>query len=120
MTDEDCMRMAINQANLAVRRGEQPFGAVITLGGYLVSAAGQGVTKYGPTGHAEILAMNAAYSLDQATLYSTVEACAMCSFIARENNIKRVVYGLKSPIMGGCSHWPILQDTALNKSELAF
>ena len=39
----------------------------------------------------------------------------MCSFMIREYKIKRVVFALHSPYMGGFSRWPILKDTELSK-----
>src|SRR3974390_2160285 len=121
MTDDDYMALAMRQADGAIQRGEQPFGAVIVdADGNPVSMAGQQVKTH-PAYHAEIVALAAAGGpgkLQRHTLYSTVEPCPMCSFMARQCQVSRVVFGLWSPLMGGYTHWPILQDTKLNKSEL--
>ena len=37
----------------------------------------------------------------------------MCAFIIRELKVGQVVFGTKSPIMGGYSHWDILQNPKL-------
>ena len=72
------------------------------------------------TRHAEMVALSAAQqnlrssSLDDCTLYSTVEPCAMCSYAIRESRIGRVIFGLQSPVMGGHSRWNILMDTTLS------
>ncbi len=56
-------------------------------------------------------------NLARYTLYSNVEPCAMCSYCIRETRIGRVVYAIRSPIMGGYSKWKLLQDRELS-SEL--
>ena len=48
------------------------------------------------------------------TLYSNVEPCAMCSYCIRETRIRKVVYAIRSPIMGGHSKWRILQDPQIS------
>jgi len=53
-------------------------------------------------------------SLDDCALYSTIEPCAMCSYAIRESRIGRVVFGLRSPVMGGISRWSILTDSGLS------
>src|SRR5271163_3840867 len=65
--------------------------------------------------HAEIIAIAQARRtlakklLRDCTIYSTVEPCAMCSFVIRAAGIRRVVFALHSPVMGGMSRWDILQ-----------
>jgi hypothetical protein len=39
----------------------------------------------------------------------------MCAFAIRESGIRRVVYALKSPVMGGLSKWNILADDELSR-----
>src|SRR6476660_10558177 len=55
-------------------------------------------------------------SLDACTIYSTVEPCAMCSYAIRESRIGRVIFGLRSPVMGGNSRWNILTDAGLSST----
>jgi len=127
MTDSDAyfMRLAIAQAAQSIKNGELPFGSVVVnKAGQLIGAGAQH-TKLQMTDHAEIMAMLQATPrygdrLRDCTLYSTVEPCAMCSFIARQYEVSRVVFGLRSPLMGGVSHWQILADRQLNRSELGF
>jgi tRNA(adenine34) deaminase len=123
--DTNFMQQAMLQAAKAIANGELPFGAVVVNPSNAVLGVGPQMTKTHVTFHAEIVAMTLASiarggNLQECTLYSTVEPCAMCSFIARQYEIKRVVIGLRSPLMGGYSQWPILQDQALNRSELGF
>jgi hypothetical protein len=44
----------------------------------------------------------------------------MCSFIARQYEVSRVVFGLKAPITGGVSHWHVLDDDTINKTVMGF
>jgi tRNA(adenine34) deaminase len=48
-------------------------------------------------------------------IYSNVEPCVMCSFPIRESRISRVVFGIRSPMMGGFSRWNVLGDRAIAK-----
>jgi tRNA(adenine34) deaminase len=72
------------------------------------------------TRHAEMVALSDAQqmlrarSLDDCTLYSTIEPCAMCAYAIRESRIGRVIFGLQSPLMGGHSRWNILKDATLS------
>ena len=58
----------------------------------------------------------ASTSLDECTIYSTIEPCAMCSYAIRESRIGRVIFGLRSPVMGGNSRWNILTDAGLSST----
>ena len=69
--------------------------------------------------HAEILVLDQAHkklgtsNLSDCVLYSNCEPCPMCSFMTREYKIKKVVFSVLSPLMGGYSKWKILQDDGL-------
>jgi tRNA(adenine34) deaminase len=52
--------------------------------------------------------------LTDCTIYSTVEPCAMCSFPIRETRISKVVFAIRSPLMGGFSKFGILQDAQMS------
>ena len=39
----------------------------------------------------------------------------MCAFAIRETGISRVVYAIKSPVMGGHTRWTILTDDVLGR-----
>jgi tRNA(adenine34) deaminase len=55
-------------------------------------------------------------SLDDCEIYINAEPCAFCSYAIRESRIRRVVYGLSSPHMGGLSKWNVLDDTDLSSA----
>jgi tRNA(adenine34) deaminase len=98
------MHLAIAQAQAAALRGEVPVGAVIVLDDRIVAAAGnRTITDCDPTAHAEIVALreaatNAAnHRLVGASLYVTVEPCAMCAGALIQSRIARLVYGADEP-----------------------
>ena len=115
------MRRCIALAKSSRSDGEYPFAAVVGRYGEFVCEASNMVRRTGDvTRHAEMAALSAAQqrlrtkSLDDCTLYSTVEPCAMCAYAIRECRIGRVIFGLRSPLMGGHSRWNILSDTRLS------
>jgi tRNA(adenine34) deaminase len=85
--DEEWMWRAIGLAREAERRGEVPVGAVIVdeKDSILAEASNLTITNVDPTAHAEILALRIAatrvgnYRLNGATVYTTIEPCAMCA-----------------------------------------
>src|SRR5215469_11712826 len=98
--DEVFMRAALEEARLAADRGEVPVGAVITVDGAIVARAGnRTITDCDPTAHAEILVLREAataignYRLLGATMYVTIEPCAMCAGAMIQARIDRLVYG---------------------------
>jgi len=112
MNDEHYMRLAIEEAKAAARRGEVPVGAV------LVNAAGDVVARTGnapisicdPTAHAEILALRDGahrvgnYRLGGMSLYVTLEPCTMCAGAISNARIARVIYAASDPKGGAVEH----------------
>lgn len=106
-TDEKYMRLALNEAHIALENGEVPIGAVIVAGGAVVGRGHNLVeTLCDPTAHAEIQAITAAAStlggkyLPDCTIYVTVEPCAMCAGALAWSRIGRIVYGAGDPKRG--------------------
>jgi len=99
--DERWMREALAAAEAAREAGEVPVGAcVVASDGRLLAVAGNLTrTDCDPTAHAEIIALREAaramgnYRLTGATIYSTIEPCAMCAGALVQARIKRLVYG---------------------------
>lgn len=98
------MRVAIEEARSAAERGEIPVGAVVVRGGLPLARAGNAsVSLHDPTAHAEVLALRAAgvaaanYRLPGATLYATVEPCAMCMGALLHARVERLVCGCMDP-----------------------
>ena len=57
-------------------------------------------------------------SLDDCEIFVNAEPCAFCCYAIRESRIRRVVFGLSSPHMGGLSKWNVLADNDLNAAML--
>lgn len=100
--------------------GEYPYGAVICRNGTVVAESINRVTHDGDvTRHAEVVAISSAQralrtvSLDDCEIYANAEPCVFCCYAIRESRIRRVVYGLSSPHMGGFSRWKVLTDLDL-------
>ncbi len=99
--DEEFLRRAIELAREAERRDEVPIGAVIVSedGEILAEASNETIERHDPTAHAEILAIRRAgeriknYRLTGATVYSTIEPCAMCAGALVNARVARLVYG---------------------------
>lgn len=107
LVDEQRMRIAIEQAELAAELGEVPVGAVIFRGDEFVSAAyNLRETGKNALAHAELLAIDAAckalggWRLHQCDLYVTLEPCPMCTGAIINARIRRVVYGASDPKAG--------------------
>jgi tRNA(adenine34) deaminase len=119
--DRAMMARCIELSAFAIKEGEYPFGALIALNGQILAeATNRTVRDNDGCRHAEIIALSLAQrkvgraELPRATLYSSVEPCAMCSFCIREAWVGRVVYAIASPVMGGVSKWNILRDTDIS------
>ena len=119
-SDIDLMRRCIALARSSLAAGEYPFAAVIACNGVFVcESINRARQDQDVNRHAEVVAISLAQqirgiNLADCTLYSTVEPCAQCSYAVREAQIGRVIYGLKSPLMGGHSRWDILSDAKLS------
>jgi tRNA(adenine34) deaminase len=105
--DQQYMRMAIEQAQLAAQSGEVPVGAVLVRNGQVISKAfNKPIANHDPSAHAEILALREAALVDEnyrmpgTTLYVTLEPCAMCSGAMLHARLSRVVYGAPDPKTG--------------------
>lgn len=105
MDDAYYMRLAIEEAKAAARRGEVPVGAVlVNAQGDVVSRVGNApISIFDPTAHAEILALRDGayktqnYRLGGMTLYVTLEPCTMCAGAIANARVSRVVYGASDP-----------------------
>lgn len=116
------MQAALAEAENGGNAGEVPVGAVVTIDGEIV---GRGhnttITAHDPSGHAEIVALRAAASakgnhrLPGATLYVTLEPCAMCMGAISQARISRLVFGAYDPKVGAAGSVIDLTDSkALN------
>lgn len=102
MDDTACMAAALELAREASRLGEVPVGAVVVRDGEIIGRGfNQPILLNDPSAHAEVMALRDAggqmanYRLPGATLYVTLEPCAMCIGAIFHARIGRVVFGAK-------------------------
>lgn len=116
------MKLALEEARRAGEQGEIPVGAVLVVGGEVVASAGnERERRHDPTAHAEMVVLRAAaerlggWRLREATLYVTLEPCAMCAGAIVLARIERLVYGPDDPKAGAAgSIFNIVDHPALN------
>jgi tRNA(Arg) A34 adenosine deaminase TadA len=124
------MERALVEAQAAGARGEVPIGAVLVgpNPGELLASAGNGpIEAHDPTAHAEMLVIRSAAKrlgnerLVGATLYVTLEPCAMCAGAISFARIKRLVYAAADPKGGAVAHGPKFfeQPTCHHRPEIA-
>lgn len=120
MHDRDAafMQLALEQARQASASAETPVGAVVTVGGELIATGhNRSITDCDPSAHAEIVVLrNAAqvrenYRLTDATLYVTLEPCAMCVGALVQARIMRLVFGAYDPKAGALGSAIDLSDS---------
>lgn len=105
--DINLMQIAIAEAEKAMASNEVPVGAIVTWSGEII---GKGFNRIiqdsDPSAHAEVIAIrNAAanqknYRLKGATVYVTLEPCAMCVGAMIQARIQRLVFGAYDPQTG--------------------
>ena len=105
--DDRWMRRALALAEAAAAEDEVPVGAVVVVDDVMIAEAyNRPRSLNDPTAHAEILALRAAAHalgrqwLQGATLYVTLEPCAMCAGAMVLARIDRLVYGAADPKAG--------------------
>jgi tRNA(adenine34) deaminase len=117
------MELALEEARRAGERGEVPVGAALVdqAGQLLASAGNRTIELQDPSGHAEMLTLRQAarktgnYRLPGATLYVTLEPCAMCAGAFVHARISRLIYGAADPKTGAIdSVYRIGSDGLLN------
>jgi tRNA(adenine34) deaminase len=116
------MQRALEQAWAASTVGEIPVGAVLVSGGHLLAEAHNRMRTTGdPTAHAELVALRQAAErmgsgrLLDATMYVTLEPCAMCAGALVLARVARLVYAAADPKSGMCgSLGNLVEDRRLN------
>ena len=105
--NEYYMKIAIKQANKALKYNEVPVGAIIVKNNKIIAKAYNKKEKSNDsTKHAEIIAISKAckkfknWRLDDCILYVTMEPCMMCSGAIEQSRIKKIVYGVKNENYG--------------------
>jgi len=123
MNEQDMiyMKAALDLAAEAAEADEVPVGAVIVRDGVIIAAARNAREQNKcATHHAEILAIEEAcrrlggWRLPGATLYVTLEPCAMCAGAIINSRIERVVYGAPDMRFGALGSLIDLTELPLN------
>ena len=120
------MRHALELARRAQSEGEVPVGAVVVLDEQVIGEGwNRPISASDPSAHAEIQALRSAatartnYRLVGATLYVTLEPCAMCVGAMFHARIRRVVFGAADPKTGAAgSALNLFDEKRLNHHAL--
>jgi len=116
------MREALALAREAEAAGEVPVGAVVVIASEVVGRGRNSpIALRDPTAHAEMLALRDAaatlgnYRLEQATVYTTLEPCAMCAGALVAARVERLVFATRDLRFGGVrSKFRIADSELLN------
>ncbi len=122
---ERFMGEALELADQAETLGEVPVGAVVVVRDQIVgNGANAPISTGDPTAHAEILALREAakrlgsYRLDGATLYATMEPCAMCAGALVNARVDKLVFGTRDLRFGAVRSKFRLADSDLLNHHL--
>jgi tRNA(adenine34) deaminase len=103
------MQRALILARRAAEEGEVPVGALLVLGEEVIGEGwNRPIGSHDPTAHAEIIALRIGaqrqrnYRLGAATMYATLEPCAMCMGALLNARVSRVVFGAWDAKAGAC------------------
>jgi len=117
--DENFMRFAFIEAQKSKSINEVPVGAIIVMNNKVISQGHNlSISQNDPTSHAEINALRNAgnkidnYRLTGATLYVTLEPCAMCYGAIIHARISRLVFGAYDHKTGVCGSSSNLHEQA--------
>lgn len=120
--DENYMRQALLEAEMAFERDEVPVGAVLVCGERIIARAHNLTeTLNDVTAHAEMQAITAGADylggkyLKDCTLYVTLEPCVMCAGALAWSQVGRIVYGASDEKRGFAQFAP---DALHPKTEL--
>jgi tRNA(adenine34) deaminase len=120
--DKEYMKMALEEAEEAGRKGEVPVGAILVKGDQVLAKDhNRSIELSDPTAHAEILVLRRAgevlgnYRLNDTVMYVTSEPCPMCAAAMIHGRISRLVFGTLEPKSGAVeSRFELLKKDGLN------
>src|SRR5262249_41693640 len=102
--DTHFMELALRQAEIAVTRGQTPFGAVVVDPKGQVVGEGHNTVRadMDPTAHGEVTAIRSAWRrlgswqmLAGSSLYTSCEPCLLCSFVITQIGFSRVIFAAR-------------------------
>jgi tRNA(adenine34) deaminase len=107
MNQEEIMKIALEEAKIALKKGELPVGAVLATEDRVIIKAHNQVIGNGLLWHAEFAALQKCDDREflkkqnvkrsDMKLYTTLEPCFMCYGAAMNFHLNGIVYGLESP-----------------------
>ena len=107
--DEYFMKLALSEAEKAMREGEVPVGCVLVENDRIIGKGRNTRQRDNDiSGHAEINALKDAASLQKvwrfprATAYVTLEPCPMCASALQQAHVSRIVFGAPDEKYGAC------------------
>jgi tRNA(adenine34) deaminase len=123
-SNEQLMRLALDQARMAAAAGEVPIGCAV-VHDPTAHVVGRGFnrreTDNDPSAHAEIVAMREAgqalghWRLLDCTLVVTLEPCPMCAGAMVNARLPRLIYGCRDPKAGAVrTLFELCDDPRLN------
>lgn len=121
-SDKEYMKMALEEAKEAARKGEVPVGAILVKGDQVLGKDhNRSIELRDPTAHAEVLALRRAgrvlgnYRLNDTVMYVTSEPCPMCAAAMIHGRISRLVFGTLEPKFGAVeSKFELFKKDGLN------
>jgi tRNA(adenine34) deaminase len=119
---ETWMRCALDVARETEAAGEVPVGCVVVAAGEIIGKGRNSpIGMLDPTAHAEMLALRGAalaagnYRLEDATMYATLEPCAMCAGALVAARLGTLVFAARDIRFGGVrSKFQIADSPLLN------
>ena len=112
------MAQALALAERGAAAGEVPVGALVVRDGEVLGEGwNRPIGSHDPSAHAEIVALRVAcqahanHRLSDATLYVTLEPCAMCLGALAQARISRLVFGAYDPKAGAAGSAVDLTDS---------
>jgi len=125
---EKYIKLALDEARKAYKKGEVPIGAVIVKDGQVIARAfNLRENKRNALYHAEILAIKRAcrklksWRLNGCDLYVTLEPCPMCAGAIQQARVSNLYFGAFDPKGGACgSVMNILEADKLNHNVNVF
>ncbi len=121
--DKKFMKLALQLARRAFRKGEVPVGSLLVDKNGLIISHSSNLREHlqTPLGHSELITLHRAsqkktsWRLPQTTLYVTLEPCFMCAGAISQSRIERVVFAAWDPKGGALgSIYNIASENKLN------
>jgi tRNA(adenine34) deaminase len=120
--NENFLKLTIELAKQAAKKGEVPVGAVIVKDNKIIAQEfNQKETKADPTAHCEMICIQSAakklgkWRLTDCEIYVSLEPCAMCAGAIAAARLKSLFFSCLDPKMGGViSNLNILNDKSIH------